>query len=111
MCNSATTPPVASYFVQATLNAANTGVHLGLVGRYQDVNNGYYVDFAPGGGSLQLRRVLSGTDTVLASASLTGHINTDRVVRFVLVGPVLEVFVDGLLELVAVDGTITAAGG
>lgn len=65
----------------------------GLVTRYSDINNYYYVT-ARSGGSVQLKRMLAGAFTTLGSAALPVAIGTTNRIRLEAVGDHIRVFVN-----------------
>ncbi|HEY0680855.1 MAG TPA: hypothetical protein VGD45_00850 [Steroidobacter sp.] len=65
----------------------------GLVARYTDINNYYYVT-ARSGGSLQLKRMLAGRYTTLGTASMPVAIGTPNRIRLEAVGNHVRVFVN-----------------
>lgn len=74
----------------------------GLVTRYTDANNYYYVA-ARRSNVIQLRRMVNGVFTTLASANLPVALNVKRNLRLEAVGTLLRVFVDDALVLQARD--------
>jgi hypothetical protein len=65
----------------------------GLVVRYTDINNYYYVTARSGGG-IQLKRILAGAFTTLGSATLPVAIGTTHRIRLEAVGDHVRVFVN-----------------
>jgi hypothetical protein len=65
----------------------------GLVTRYSDINNYYYVTARSGGG-IQLKRMLGGTFTTLGSAALPVAIGTTNRIRLESVGDHVRVLVN-----------------
>lgn len=65
----------------------------GLVTRYSDINNYYYVTARSGGG-IQLKRILAGAFTTLGSAALPVSIGTTYRIRLEAVGDHIRVLVN-----------------
>lgn len=80
----------------------------GVVARYQDVGNYYYLHLRSGG-SVSLRKLVNGTIFTLASAPFAVSLNTQHALRLEVVGNQLRGYVNGNLLLQAVD-TSHAAG-
>jgi hypothetical protein len=78
----------------------------GLFARFVDARNNYYVRLRSSN-QLQIRKVVDGVITVLASAPFTVN-STPHVVRFDAIGDRLRVFVDSTPTLEARDSSIAA---
>lgn len=81
----------------------------GLVTRYTDVNNYYYVTARSGGG-IQLKRMLSGTFTTLGSAPLAVAIGATHRIRLEAVGDHIRVLVNNRPVIRARDSGISGGG-
>jgi len=82
---------------------------VGLITRYQDAQNFWYVTLRSSG-SVALRRIRGGTVTELARAPLAVAVNRSYRVRLETVGTEQRVYVDGKLLLEADDGTSIQSG-
>lgn len=78
----------------------------GLATRYRDANNHYYVT-ARSDDTLVLRKKLDGVTTTLDSAALTITTNHPYRLRLEAVGTRVRVYVNEMLLLEAVDGSLT----
>ncbi|MFL6548695.1 MAG: hypothetical protein ACJ8OJ_08350, partial [Povalibacter sp.] len=76
----------------------------GLIGRYIDPNNYYYVTVR-NSNSVQLRKMVNGVFQSLGSAPLSVAVNRNYNVRFEAIGSLLRVYVDDVLALEANDST------
>jgi hypothetical protein len=81
----------------------------GLVTRYSDANNYYYVTARSGGG-IQLKRMLGGTFTTLGTAPLTVAIGTTNRLRLESVGDHIRVFVNNRPVIKVRDATVLPTG-
>jgi pectate lyase len=79
----------------------------GLLARYVDDGNYYYLHLRSGG-TLSLRKLVNGTITTLASAPLAVSLNTQYALRLEVVGNQLRGYVNGNLLLQATDSSHTA---
>jgi pectate lyase len=79
----------------------------GLLARYVDDNNYYYLHLRSGG-TVSLRKLVNGTITTLASAPLAVSLNTQYTLRLEVVGNQLRGYVNGNLMLQATDSSHTA---
>jgi hypothetical protein len=77
----------------------------GLVVRYTDQNNFYYVTMRSSN-VVQLRKVVGGTQTTLASASFTVALNRNYRLRLEAIGRFLQVYVNGVPVLRARDTSL-----
>lgn len=77
----------------------------GLVARYQDANNFYYITLRSSN-QLQLKRMLNGTFSTLSTFSLPVTLNRTYRLRLEAMGRSLKVYVDGLLVTFAADDSI-----
>lgn len=78
----------------------------GLLARYRDASNYYYVTIR-NNNTVLLRRMVNGTFTTLASATLPVTLNRNYRVRLEAIGTHLRVFVDNQLLASATDRTLT----
>lgn len=78
----------------------------GLATRYQDGSNFYYVTLRSSG-SVQLRRVLNGAITVLASKPMTVTAGQNYHVTLESIGTTHNVYVNGLFVVTAEDSALT----
>jgi len=78
----------------------------GLVTRYSDINNYYYVTARSGGG-VQLKRMRAGTFTTLGSAALPVAIGTTNRIRLESVGDHVRVFVNDRPVIQARDAALS----
>jgi hypothetical protein len=78
---------------------------VGVVARYRDDANLYYVSLRVNSG-LQIRRVVNGTATVLASVPYTVQGNRNYRLRLEAVGDQLRAYVDGAFVAEARDATL-----
>jgi hypothetical protein len=81
----------------------------GLVTRYTDVNNYYYVTARSGGG-IQLKRMLAGTFTTLGTAALPVAIGTTHRIRLESVGDHIRVLVNNRPVIRVRDSGISGGG-
>ena len=88
--------------------ASQQGAWFGLLARYVDANNHYYVTVRSTG-QVQIRKVVNGVITVLGTASFSAVPGRYYDVRFLLINDQLQLYVDGALVATAHDGAI--AGG
>ena len=79
---------------------------VGLLARYQDPSNYYYVSLRSSN-QISLRRVVNGQITVLRSAPLPVAVGSDYFVRLEVVGQKLRVYVDEILMFEAADSMLT----
>jgi len=79
----------------------------GLLARYVDDANYYYLHLRSGG-TVSLRKLVNGTITTLASAPLAVSLNTQYALRLEVVGTQLRGYVNGNLLLQAADNAHTA---
>lgn len=93
--------------IKPTAFATTTGDKwFGLVVRYSDANNYYYVTLRNNNTAL-LRRMVNGTFTTLASASLPVTLNRNYHLRLEAIGAQLRLFVDKQLIIAATDEALT----
>lgn len=81
----------------------------GLVTRYSDANNYYYVTARSGGG-IQLKRMLGGAFTTLGTAPLTVAIGTTHRIRLESIGDHIRVFVNNRPVINVRDATVLPNG-
>jgi hypothetical protein len=79
----------------------------GLLARYVDDNNYYYLHLRSGG-TVSLRKLVNGTITTLASAPLAVSLNTQYALRLEVVGNQLRGYVNGNLLLQATDSSLAS---
>jgi hypothetical protein len=79
----------------------------GLLARYVDAGNYYYLHLRSGG-TVSLRKLVNGTIVTLASAPLAVSLNTQYALRLEVVGNQLRGYVNGNLLLQATDNSHTA---
>lgn len=79
----------------------------GLLARYVDDGNYYYLHLRSGG-TVSLRKLVNGTISTLATAPLAVSLNTQYVLRLEVVGNQLRGYVNGNLLLQATDGSHAA---
>ena len=77
----------------------------GLVARYRDAQNYYYVTVRSSN-QIQLKRMVNGTFTNLASAPMTVTLNRNYRVRLEAIGSLVRVYVDGKRVLQARDTSL-----
>jgi pectate lyase len=98
----------ANYSVQARikpLSFSSTSVRwVSLLGRYRDTGNYYYVALQ-NDNVLRLRRFVGSSSTTLAERAFTVTTGTWYTVRLEMNGSALAVFVNGVAQLTASDGT------
>ena len=98
----------ANYSVQARikpLSFSSTSVRwVSLLGRYRDTGNYYYVALQ-NDNVLRLRRFVGSSSTTLAEKAFTVTTGTWYTVRLEMNGSALAVFVNGVAQLTASDGT------
>jgi hypothetical protein len=104
--------PVANQEITTTMRvdayaASGTGAWAGLLARYVDGQNFYYVTLRATG-QIDIRKVVNGGITVLASANFTPVIGTYYRMRFLVVNDQLQLFVDDALVAAAHDGAIAS---
>ena len=82
----------------------------GLIARYRDAQNYYYVTLRSGG-TVSLRKLTNGAITTLTSAPLNVSLGTTYLLRLEAVGNQLRVFVNGDQLLQAQDGSHPSGSG
>ncbi len=100
----------AAYSVQARVKALSfngTARYFGLLARYQSSSNYYFLALS-NAGTLEIRKKVGGSVTVLASKSYTVATGTWYTLKFDLNGNALQAYVNGILELSAMDSSFTA---
>jgi len=109
-------PGTANYTIQITFEDSTVGsVPRAILGRLDLTNDtSYSVDVARNPftniTTWTLAKRISGVITILDQFIGDSPFTTPRVVRFVLLGTNLEVFIDDVSRLSAIDGDITAEG-
>jgi hypothetical protein len=76
-----------------SFGASQQGAWFGLLARYVDARNHYYVT-ARSNGQIQIRKQVNGVITVLATASFTPVAGQYYDVRFLVIKDQLQVFID-----------------
>lgn len=102
--------PVANQEVTARVRLASFGdapqnAWFGLLARYVDAQNQYYVT-ARSNGKIEIRKIVNGNITVLASANLTVVPQQQYELRFRLINDELQLFVDNVMVASAHDTSI-----
>jgi hypothetical protein len=85
--------------------ASRQGAWFGLLARYVDADNHYYVTVRSTG-QIQIRKIVNGVITVLASANFTAVPNEYYIVRLLVINDQLQLFVDQTLVASAHDSNI-----
>jgi hypothetical protein len=93
--------------VEALAPAPRGEAWVGLMARYRDPSNYYYVTLRSSN-QISLRRLVNGQATVLRSAALPVAVGDDFLVRLDVVGNKLRVYVDRALLFEAMDSTFAA---
>jgi hypothetical protein len=104
--------PVANQDITARVRldgfgTSSQGAWFGLLARYVDPRNHYYVT-ARSTGQIQIRKIVNGVITVLASASFTPVAGQVNDLRFRVIGDQLQLFVNGELKASAHAGDIAS---
>jgi hypothetical protein len=86
--------------------ASQQGAWFGLLARYTDPNNHYYLTVRSTG-QVQIRRIVNGVITVLASANFTAVPGQYYELRFRVINDQLQAFVDQMLVASAHDSSLT----
>jgi hypothetical protein len=86
--------------------SSRTGAWFGVFARYIDAQNHYYVT-ARDNGQIQIRKIVNGVITVLASANYPAAVGQTLDVRFLVVNDQLQLWMDGVLVASAHDRDIT----
>jgi hypothetical protein len=87
-------------------SASQQGAWFGLLARYTDPNNHYYVTVRSSG-QIQIRKIVTGVVTVLASANFTAVPGQYHDLRFQVINDQLQLFVDEVLVASAHDAALT----
>jgi len=82
----------------------------GVLARYTDSSNYYYLHIRRGG-TVSLRKLVNGVITTLASAPLTVTLNTPYTLRLEVVGTQLRGYVNGNVTLQVADSSLTRGIG
>jgi hypothetical protein len=103
--------PVENQDIRTTMRldafaSSRSGAWLGVIARYVDSQNYYYVT-ARESGQIQIRKKVNGVVTVLASASHPAVVGRSFDVRFLVVNDQLQLWVDRVLVASAHDRDIT----
>jgi hypothetical protein len=104
--------PVANQEINTTLRvdsfaASQSGAWAGLLARYVDANNHYYVTVRATG-QIQIRKIVNGVITVLGSANLTPVLGTSFDLRLLVINDQLQLYVDDALVVTAHDRAIAS---
>jgi hypothetical protein len=104
--------PVANQDLRARMrvdafSTSSQGAWIGLLARYVDPNNFYYVTIRSTG-EIQIRKNVNGVISVLAAASFTPVIGQYYDVRFLVINDQLQVYVNYALKATAHDRAITS---
>ena len=104
--------PVTNQEIIATVKldsfrASQQGAWFGLLARYVDSRNQYYVTVRSSG-QIQIRKIVNGTISVLASANFTAVPGQVYELRFRAINDQLQVFVDGAMLASAHDTSISS---
>ena len=87
--------------------AQTSGAWFGLLARYTDARNHYYVT-ARSSGQIQIRKMVNGVITVLASAPFVPTLGQYYAVEFRVINDQLSLYVDQTLVASAHDGDIAS---
>jgi len=87
--------------------ASKTGAWFGLLARYVDARNHYYVTVRASG-HIDIRKIVNGVITVLASANYTAVPGQYFDARFKVVNDQLQLYLDNILVLSAHDRDLTS---
>ena len=90
-----------------SFGAAPQSAWVGLLARYVDANNFYYVAICRTG-QIQIRKLVNGVVTVLASANFTAAIGQYYEGQFLVINDQLQLYVDGALVANAHDRSIAS---
>ena len=102
------TPPSADYAVQAEYYQYTNPGTVGIAGRMSTSAVSYYMAYHAGS-TIVLAKMVSGTLTIIDTAAKP-WVAGNHTLRLEMVGTGLGVTYDGVLDITAVDGSITAAG-
>jgi len=89
-----------------SFGTSQQGAWIGLMARYVDASNFYYVTIRSTG-QIQIRKKVNGVVRVLASANFTATIGQYYDVRFLVINDQLQLYVDDALMATAHDRDIT----
>jgi hypothetical protein len=104
--------PVANQDINATMRVdafapSGTGAWVGLLARYVDANNYYYVTMRATG-QIQMKKLVNGVITVLGSSNFTPVLGNYYRVRFLVINDQLQLYVDDALVATAHDRSIAS---
>ena len=104
--------PVANQEINARMRvdsfaASGTGAWVGLLARYVDAQNYYYVTMRATG-QIQIKKFVNGVITVLGSSNFTPVLGTYYRVRFLVINDQLQLYVDDALVATAHDRSIAS---
>lgn len=101
-----------NYRIGAKIKAVSYGdptfSSVGLQARYLDASNYYSVCYYNSGSILKISKIFNGTSSVLNSKPFTFSSGVYHTMEFEVVGSNLRMYVDGVLQLTAVDPDITS---
>ncbi|MCC2686078.1 MAG: hypothetical protein K0R75_2977, partial [Paenibacillaceae bacterium] len=97
----------------AKVNSWNTSGKLGLIARYTDQTNYYWMNYDVNSQTVSILKKVAGTDTTLAQSSAITAPTTGvyHSYKFDVSGSTLKVYIDGTLEVTATDSTFTSGYG
>jgi chitodextrinase len=96
----------ANYSHSARVKTGSTSVRNGLVARYVDGNNFYFLVLH--NGNVVLSKKVSGSTTTLQSTPFTASTSTFHTLKLVVQGTSIQGFVDGVLRVQGTDSALTA---
>ena len=104
--------PVANQDLNARMRvdafaASQQGAWFGLLARYVDARNHYYVTVRSTG-QVQIRKIVNGVITVLGTANFTAVLGRYYDVRFLVINDQLQLYVDRTLVATAHDRAIAS---
>jgi hypothetical protein len=104
--------PVANQEINTSMRvdafaASGTGAYVGLLARYVDPKNHYYVTMRATG-QIQIKKIVNGVITILASSNFTPVIGNTYRVRFLVINDQLQLYVDDALVGTAHDRDIAS---
>ncbi|MGO4276202.1 hypothetical protein AB4Z22_41325, partial [Paenibacillus sp. TAF58] len=91
--------------VKANSWSGNVG-RMGLVARFKDNTNYYYVYYDDHAGQLVLRKTVEGTETILSYVSLSLSTGIQHLFKLEANGNTIKVYVNGQLKLNVTDSTL-----
>ncbi|MEK3712727.1 CARDB domain-containing protein [Paenibacillus sp. FSL R7-0333] len=104
----------SNYFVKTNMRIDGTGSgatpSAGLVGRYQDANNMYYLRYNWTTAQLQLLKIVNGQNTILRSVSQTIDNGTWHTFGLRFEGTTITAYLDGVQRFILVDAGLSTGG-